>query len=229
MSVPLANVRKSNIRVESDTVGGDTYFVKLPGRWETEKALCFRQMKNDHALRCTHEAGYGTDHVGTGACKYHGGNSVGRITTGQHATKARMRLDGKIQQYLGQDRAKVLDLTYELAATRAVFQEFLEEKFPGTEDEEYGIALFRFNQMIGTLGTLVEKISKIENRNTLTAAQVLYLRATVTDLLLKYIPDPDVREQAVRELAIRMGGDVEVEMSRSEYSLPGKVVDVGPD
>ena len=73
------------------------------------------------------------------------------------------------------------------------------------------------------MSNLVEKISKIDNRNALTAAQVLYLRATVADLLMKYLPDPQLREKAAKELAVRLGGDVEVTMPRSEYSLPGGV------
>jgi hypothetical protein len=84
---------------------------------------------------------------------------------------------------------------------------------------EYSDAFLKMQQLVGTLGNLAEKMSRIENRNTLTAAQVLYLRATVADLLMKYIQDPYDRDRAAKELASRMGGDVNqtIEMQGSEY------------
>jgi len=224
MSILKSKVKPSNIRSEEGTAGGRTYYVILPGTKE-EKALCFRQIKKDPTLRCTNPAGYDTWHNGSGACKFHGGNNSNHpnIVTGKKAVMTKMRLDDQIQAYLNDDRGKLLDLSYELAASRAMFNEFLNEKFPDPSSEDYGIALHRFTELIGTIGSLVDKISKIENRNSLTTAQVMYLRATVADLLIKYVTDPEGRERAVRELVSRMGGDVshEMEMRRSEYTLPG--------
>jgi hypothetical protein len=45
------------------------------------------------------------------------------------------------------------------------------------------------------------------------------------EMFMKYVPDPDVRERAVREIAMRMGGDLELEMRPSEISIPRNVVD----
>jgi hypothetical protein len=59
----------------------------------------------------------------------------------------------------------------------------------------------------------------VENRNTLTAAQVLYLRATVADIIMKYLPDPFERERAAKEIANRMGGDMTVQMQPSEIRM----------
>lgn len=217
-------VKQNNIRVEEGTAGGRTYYVILPGTRE-EKPICFRQIKKDPTMRCTNPAGYDTWHLGSGACKFHGGNNSNHpnITNGKTARISKMRLAADIDNYLNKDRATLLDLSYELAASRVMFREFLEERFPDPTSDEYGIALHRFTEIVGTIGSLVDKISKIENRNTLTAAQVMYLRATVADLLIKYIADPEERERAVRELATRMGGEIkqDVEMRRSEYSLPG--------
>ena len=116
------------------------------------------------------------------------------------------------------DREELLDLTYHLAATRVIFDEFIGD-YPNPDDEDYGLWFHRFTNLIGTMGTLVEKISKVDSRNSLTAAQVLYIRAILVDMFLKYIPDADMREQAIRELASRMGGDVQVSMKPSE--IPG--------
>lgn len=213
-------IEKSSARLtqtDEDTVGGDTYWIKLPGEREAN-ALCFRRIRSDPHMRCVNVAGYKTDHVGTGACAYHGGNNKPYIVTGRKAKKTKMRLAGQIQDYLGKDREELLDLTYHLAATRAIFDEFIDD-YPDPESDDYGLWFHRFTNLIGTLGTLVEKISKVDARNSLTAAQILYIRAVMVDMFLKYIPDADMREQAIRELASRMGGDVEVSMRPSE--IPG--------
>lgn len=209
------------IEEEKGTIGGTTYHITLKGD-SNPRALCFRRVKSDDKLfqRCSNIAGFKTDHVGTGACAFHGGASrAHNITTGAGARVTKMRLQEKIDKYLQQDRDRLLDLTYQLAATRAIFDEFM-TTFPNPEADNYGINLNRFQGIVGTLSTVVEKISKIENRNTLTTAQVLYLRATVADILMKYLPDPELRERAAKELAARMGGDIEVEMEPREYSLP---------
>jgi hypothetical protein len=228
-------VPKRNIRIEEGTPGGKTYYVKLPEQ-KIERALCFRHCMNKQGFRCTKPAGFNTFHTGTGACNIHGGGGKeeklpGRFTTGKTATMMRKRLDEKVQKYLGDEREKLLDMTYELAVTKIIFQEFL-DTYPGIEGDQQKDGMFstkyetfikRFTDFISTVSNLVEKMSRVETRNTLTAAQVLYLRATIADILMKYVLDPLDREKAAKELATRMGGDVEVEMNRSEFVLPSKV------
>jgi hypothetical protein len=207
------------VEIRRGTIGGDTYLVRLPNNGKEPKAICYRKMKNQPTMRCTHEAGYRTSHLGTGACRFHGGaDKTPTISTGINAKQTRLRLRDSIENYLNLSRDDLLDLTEHLAATRAIFDEFL-EKFPNPDDENYGLWFGRFNALIMTLGNLVDKISRIDSRNTLTAAQVLYLRATMVDILMKYIPDPDVRERVVKEIAVRMGGDMELTMRPSEVSM----------
>lgn len=215
--MPIEKDRARLVQTDEGTIGGDTYWVKLPGEREAH-ALCFRRIRSDPHLRCVNVAGYKTEHVGTGACAYHGGNNKPFIVTGRKAVMTKTRLADKIQTYLQRDRDDLLDLTEQLAATRAIFDEFI-ETYPDPEHEDYGLWFHRYTNLIGTLGTLVEKISKVDARNSLTAAQVLYIRAILVDMFIKYIPDADKREQALRELASRMGGDVEVSMKPSE--IPG--------
>jgi len=211
------------VRVEKDTFGGPTYYIRRKG-FPKDQPLCFRKMKNQEGFHCTHPAGYRTDHPGTGACRFHGGAAKRpTISTGMHAIQTRKRLDDKIQEYLGKSRDDLLDLTEHLAATRAIFDDFM-VYFPNPESEEYGLWFARFNSLIATLGTLVEKISRIDSRNTLTVAQVMYLRAVMIDVLLKYVPEPSERERVIREISMRMGGDLEIEMRPSEVSMP-KFVD----
>jgi len=204
---------------ETGTPGGVTYHIILKGD-KNPRALCFRPIHGNREWRCEKVAGYGTSHVGTGACKFHGGaDKTPVITNGRTAFATKQRLAEKIDAYLNKSRDELLDLTKELAAIRAIFDEALEH-FPDPDAEDYGMWFRRMTELIGTIGSLVEKISRTDSRNTLTAAQVLYLRATVADILMKYIKDPADRERAAKELATRMGGDVEVEMRPSEFSLP---------
>jgi len=204
--MPLTLKQVKNIREEEGTPGGTTYHVTKKGRWEEEKTLCFRRRTKHPGTRCEKTAGFGTWHIGTGACKFHGGSGGRKPTTGRGAKVARQRLATDIQKYLDGDRAKLLDLSTQLATVKVLFEEFVEH-FPEPEDAKYGIELHRIQQLTGTIGSLVEKISKIESRNTLTMSQVLYLRVIMTDILMKYVPET-ARQRAVLDLTQRMGSGI---------------------
>lgn len=124
---------------------------------------------------------------------------------GRQAYTSRAKLKRTRDAYL-EDRDKLMDLSEELATLRAIFQEFL-DVFADPNQDDYGIHLNRVIKIISTMGTLVDKISKIESRNKITAAEVMYLQATVADLLIKYIHDPVQQEQAVKELVMRFASD----------------------
>jgi hypothetical protein len=223
MSVEFKNAKVT--KVDPESIGGATYWVKIAGSDNHKGPICFRKMKNQPHLRCTHPAGYTTDHPGTGACKYHGGaKKRPTISTGVYAVQTKKRLKSKIDDYMLKSRDELLDLTEHLAAARVIFDEFL-DAFPDTSSEEYGLWFMRFNTLLITISNLVDKVSRIDSRNTLTAAQVLYLRATMIDILMKYVPEPDMRERVVKELAARMGGDLEIEMKPSEVSLNARFID----
>lgn len=193
------------IREEEGTAGGVTYHITKKGKGQEEQPVCFRRLTDGSGNRCSRKAGYGTWHLGEGACKFCGGTAGRKPTTGRHAKMARRRLKKTVEKYLANDHTRLMDLTPELATMRILFQEFIED-FPVSTDDNFGIELHRVTNLVGTIGTLVDKISRIESRNTLTAAQVLYLRVTMADILMKYIADPDDRDRAVAELADRVGG-----------------------
>lgn len=200
------------VREETGTPGGTTYWIyhkEDPDR--IEEPVCFRRLNGKETrgknLRCNRYAGLGTDHYGTGACKLHGGvtNLSTKIKTGKSAIVTRAVLQDKIDEFMTGDLSDLSDLSLELAGMRALFHEFL-ENFPEVTEDTYGLALSRATKLVAAIGTLLEKISKIEARNTLTAAQALYLQATVADILLKNISDPATRDRAVKELTNRMSG-----------------------
>jgi hypothetical protein len=201
------------VKEEEGTEGGTTYYIARkndPDRYA--RALCFRLSHDPEHIgeRCSKSAGYKTTHVGTGPCHLHGGGNLVPIKTGGSAYVTKSRLSDKINTYLNEDAEKQYDLTKELAAMRATLDEFLDVMSSpyGTEQEKqkYGNDIIRLSMLVTTIGTLVEKISKINSRNTLTAAQALFIKAIVADILIKYVKDPDARERAVRELTSRFGG-----------------------
>lgn len=208
-------------KIHKGTPGGDTYYAKIGKRGLAP--YCLRPIVNSEGnLLCTNPAGYRTDHPGTGACMKHGGKNteiaISNITNGRRAIATRNRLKDRIEEYLGQDRAQLLDLTKEFATMKVILDEYM-TKFPELGEDGYYRAVMTVQSVVGTLGTLVDKMSKVESRNALTAAQVLYLRATIVDLFVKYIDDLELRERALKELVVRMGGDVEIEMYPSEVDI----------
>lgn len=223
-----------SIDVDKGTIGGDTYWVEHPDWAGEQHALCFRRIKEANRTyddeRCTQAAGYGTDHAGTGACKFHGGAGIttslsGNFRHGRGAVQMRKILAERIDDYVENDSEQLFDLTYELAAMRVMMRELI-DRFPNPNDEENyermsSIAMQRIMTMIQATGSLVDKISRIESRNTITAAQVLYLRARMADILVKYIPDPDRREHAIQELAHSMpGGNNDAKAVKASLPAP---------
>lgn len=201
---------------ETKTLGGDTYWVEHPNWKGEERALCYRKTKNvegyptpEPGSRCANLAGNRTWHKGEGACSRHGGSrgvNGKTITNGKGAKTARRHLKRRIDEYIETgDREELLDLTYELAALRVLFQEVVEQ-FPDPKDKKYSIQVNRAVTMIQATGALVEKMSRIEARNNITTAQVIYLRVVVADILAKYITDISARERAVKELMSRVQG-----------------------
>lgn len=79
--------------------------------------------------RCRRPAGWGTDHVGQGRCKLHGGATPSRH--GRYSLIKRERIRDLIEQH-ATDPAP-LDIFPELAALRALFQDFIERYDENTE------------------------------------------------------------------------------------------------
>lgn len=206
-----------HVTAEKKTLGGDTFWIqhsKWPGE---ERALCYRKLKYQTIkdreypadARCSRQAGWNTSHLGEGACKSHGGTDKKVLAGSRNGTTGRVlktQLRRQIDMYIESgDRDSMLDLTYELAAIRVLFQGLI-DNFPEPDEKSYTIQVNRAITMIQATGSLVDKISRIQTRSSITAAQVMYLRATVADILAKHIPDITHRERAVKELMVRVGG-----------------------
>lgn len=92
------------------------------------KALCGRP-KRDGTGDCTRPAGWGTDHVGAGACKLHGGRTP--VKHGLYSVVQRPRVGELIQHF--EEQPDPLSTLPELAAARALFADWVERYDEVTE------------------------------------------------------------------------------------------------
>jgi hypothetical protein len=141
---------------------------------------------------CKRPAGWGTDHVGEGRCKLHGGNAGRPPKHGRYSVKAREGLEDKIWQYREEENpAEQWD---ELALLRALLQEWLDDL--GTLDEDaVSVILDLQREIRRTLDT----INKIQTRTALTQAEVEYLQARMADVLKTHVPK-ERRADAIEDL-----------------------------
>lgn len=137
---------------------------------------------------CTRPAGWGTDHVGTGRCKLHGGGiGTGRpIIHGRYSTK-RLSLYSKLEQFYNDPAAG--DLRSELALLRALLQEQLDHIDRKKNITSADITIV-YN-MVDNIGRLVERIAKILTTTALTQVELQLLQAAMIDALSEFIPDPE--------------------------------------
>lgn len=79
--------------------------------------------KNRSGQPCGQKAGWGTDHVGKGRCKLHGGLTP--VKHGRYSTVSDKRLGRLLEEIKAQER-NPLDVTEELTLMRALVKDWLE-------------------------------------------------------------------------------------------------------
>ena len=150
---------------------------------------------------CKQPSGWGTEHVGEGRCKLHGGNAGRPIIHGRYSLKHREKLAESVQKFL--EDPSPGDLTAELALNRALLQDFLDRYPDGVRLPAKDIDIIY--GMTDAIGRTVERISRILNQTALTQADLSYLQAVLSDLLLRYIDDPEKRIRFLGELREAFG------------------------
>lgn len=158
--------------------------------------------------RCALTAGFGTEHVGTGRCKLHGGAKIGNrvlgnIKHGLTSKYLRKVVEDKVSTYMA-DPAP-LDLSREIAMSRALFEMLVDFILDQGDIEQFMDKVPGLLSLIDNTGRLVDRAAMIEKRYAMTAAQVLYVQSVFVDILNRYILDPGTREMIASELARRLG------------------------
>ncbi|MCH7589355.1 MAG: hypothetical protein IIC78_15165 [Chloroflexi bacterium] len=151
---------------------------------------------------CKNRAGKGTEHLGEGRCRLHGGAGSGRpIIHGRYSLKHRENLQAKVQKFL--EDSKPGSLFDELALERALLQDLLDKVTGQIDQKTRGAIVF----LISEIRKTVESISRMMNQTALTQADIKFLQAVLSDLLIRYIDDPEKRLAFLGELRDAMGTD----------------------
>jgi hypothetical protein len=140
--------------------------------------------------------------AGATRCRMHGAKAGRPPVHGRYSLAHRAGLAEKAARFL-EDPAPG-DLTGELALVRALLQDYLDRL--GGDHQDLGAeqiqAVFG---MVEQIGRTVERISRMLNATALTQADVQYLQASLADLVVRYIDDPDKRRQFLDELRTAVG------------------------
>lgn len=167
-------------------------------------ALCLRPKRQSEGV-CTRPAGWGTGHLGEGACKLHGGAARGRpIVHGRYSLKHRESMQEKMEQFLADPEPGRLDS--EIALLRTLLQEFL-DRYPADSPLPLASINAMYNMVEG-IARNVERVSRILNETALTQAEVQFISARIVDVLIKYVPAdklPDALGEAERSLVVPGG------------------------
>lgn len=130
-----------------------------------------------------------------GRCRLHGGLSTGApIKTGRYSKYAPDKLGEKIAEFRLGD---VLALGEELATQRALLSEYLERfKAITMTRDDIGTVM----GWLDGIGRTAERINKMRNEDTLTAAEVIALQARAVDIAMKYFHDAETQRQFLADL-----------------------------
>lgn len=132
---------------------------------------------------------------GKKVCHIHGGKSPGApIKHGQYSRYASEKLKEKIEVF---KEADPLDLTNELALTRALLAEYL-SRFDTAPLG--GIDISIMSDLIDRINKTVATIVKIKNDSALTAAEVIYLATRCAEIVKRYIHDPTDQQAFIQDL-----------------------------
>ena len=186
-----------------------------------DRPLCGARKRQPAYLgeTCARPAGWGTEHVGSGKCKLHGGRSPGGpIVHGRYSLAHRQSLAEKAQRFLNDPAPG--DLTAELALLRALLDDYVSHFGEGipmrAEDVQFIASLIR------EVGAMVERVARILNRSALTAAEVRFLAVRMADILVTYVDDPHRRTAALDELSLAVGVGPEPSAATPTGAPPGR-------
>lgn len=126
---------------------------------------------------CRRRAGHGTQHLGIGRCRYHGGNSV--VQHGMTSRYHQVTIAKLIDQHLADPDP--LNLLPELATLRALLESRLEKK---TVDVDAAARL------IQAVASVVARIEKIRSENAISRPEFFRLMQAMAAVVEQQVSDP---------------------------------------
>lgn len=156
---------------------------------------------------CGQAAGWGTDHAGQGRCKLHGGKSP--IRSGRYSSVTRQRIRDLIEKHEADENP--LDTLPELAAARALFQDYIERYDEFTDaliawheswGEENGPKKPRQVLDIADAYRIVSEVTKIAKRiedvraqNAISRSDFYRVMTEMGRVVDMVVDDPDKRQR----------------------------------
>ncbi len=166
---------------------------------------------------CKYPAGRGTNHVGEGRCKHHGGSSPSK--SGRYSKIKREGIKTLIEQY--EADPDPLSLLPELAATRALFQDYIERydewmvafldwhaswgDEDGTPKPRKVMDLADAYKLLSEVSKIVARIEKVKSDNHVTRADLCRIMQEMGRTVDRYVDDNSTKEK-IRDdwLSIRL-------------------------
>lgn len=183
-----------------------------------KKKTCGSKLKKRPGEFCGQPAGWGTDHVGEGRCKLHGGKTPRGADSPHFVHGARSIYLKNVKHDIAQKvdaflDADPFDLSEELALMRGLLEDFVSRVDWPVKDEQRG----QIAMLVDRIRKTVESINRIKNDSALTAAEITYLATRVADVVARYIDDPSEQKAFIQDL---FGG-----LAGSNPTIPGSLAD----
>lgn len=166
------------------------------------KLLCGAKKRQGPGC-CSQVAGWGTDHVGEGRCKLHGGAS--RIKSGRWSRIHRESLRGKVEAFRQTD-ADPLDLVDDLALIRALTVDYLDRcqaepladldpvdraNAQGPDARQQGLVLDAPTaaRLIETGSRIAQRIHRIRKTGAITQRTFRRLQEEMARIVARHVQD----------------------------------------
>jgi hypothetical protein len=168
MSFSHKDLYDKRIQVDFDS---KTYYVD-------GEPTCLHQSRQNEAENCELTAGWGTDHLGTGACKFHGGKyAVPKWkANGRYSSVIKGQLAKKFEEF--ENDENLLNLMPELVLLRTLAAETIEKYQDDNSSENLQQAIDALTKVF--VG--VDRIIKRQNEHILTVAQAQLMMVQAVDV-----------------------------------------------
>lgn len=165
--------------------------------------ICGKPKRDGSGEPCTQPAGWGTDHVGVGPCKLHGGASP--IKHGRYSKLRREALRDLIAQY--EQDPDPLNLLPELATARALLQDFLDRN---AADPDHQLDVEAAGKLLTDIANIVARIERIRSANAISRPELYRIMGEMGRVVERWIGeenmDADEKLSRIKDgwLAIRV-------------------------
>lgn len=137
---------------------------------------------------CSQEAGFGTDHFGTGSCRYHWGNSIPSKLQHTYGKYLKRDLRARFMEFSQYDEIQLMDLRPELMLLRTILTDTVDAYQQTGSVRALDVTL----RLLDNITTTVDKIDKIQSRQTLTAAMAKKMFLDAIQIVRTFLPPEKV-------------------------------------